>query len=286
DLERVVDDGGDAPAAHGRRQRRQVADPGGRVGDGLQVQHPGVGAQQRADLLRVGAGDAVHLHAPARLQVGQEPVGAAVQRALRDDVVAGAGQRGEHGADRAHPGPVRQRPLAPLQVGEGVLQRADGGRGAARVQERGVRPVERADQRLRRVEDELVVEVEGGRRRAAALRLDDGDVHGSGRCFLAARTAVRVEAHDVHGSSEWSILTGPIDSEWFAMRTRRIRAQELAALLGYWSAGRGPLYLLLAGRLRRLVDEGALPTGTGLPPDRALAAALAVGRTTVVEAYE
>ncbi|WP_017596551.1 aminotransferase-like domain-containing protein [Nocardiopsis potens] len=70
------------------------------------------------------------------------------------------------------------------------------------------------------------------------------------------------------------------------MGTRRIRAQELAALLGYWSAGRGPLYLLLAGRLRRLVDEGALPTGTGLPPDRALAAALAVGRTTVVEAYE
>lgn len=61
---------------------------------------------------------------------------------------------------------------------------------------------------------------------------------------------------------------------------------ELADRLGRWSAGRGPLYLLLAGRLRRLVDEGELPPGTPLPPDRALASALAVGRGTVVAAYE
>ncbi|MFI8765448.1 PLP-dependent aminotransferase family protein [Streptomyces sp. NPDC053792] len=60
----------------------------------------------------------------------------------------------------------------------------------------------------------------------------------------------------------------------------------LIARLGRWSAGRGPLYLLLAARLRRLIDEGALPPGTLLPPDRRLAAALAVGRTTVVTAYE
>ncbi|MFE2555579.1 PLP-dependent aminotransferase family protein [Streptomyces sp. NPDC059352] len=60
----------------------------------------------------------------------------------------------------------------------------------------------------------------------------------------------------------------------------------LVARLGRWSAGRGPLYLLLAARLRRLVDEGALPPGTHLPPDRRLATALAVGRTTVVAAYD
>ena len=60
----------------------------------------------------------------------------------------------------------------------------------------------------------------------------------------------------------------------------------LADRLGRWSAGRGPLYLLLAARLRRLVDEGELPPGTALPPDRALASALAVGRGTVVAAYE
>ncbi|MFD3661601.1 PLP-dependent aminotransferase family protein [Streptomyces sp. NPDC058659] len=60
----------------------------------------------------------------------------------------------------------------------------------------------------------------------------------------------------------------------------------LVARLGRWSAGRGPLYLLLAARLRRLIDEGALPPGTRLPPDRRLATALAVGRTTVVAAYD
>ncbi|WP_121832260.1 PLP-dependent aminotransferase family protein [Streptomyces sp. S1] len=60
----------------------------------------------------------------------------------------------------------------------------------------------------------------------------------------------------------------------------------LVARLGRWSAGRGPLYLLLAARLRRLIDEGALPPGTLLPPDRRFATALAVGRTTVVAAYD
>ncbi|MCX4981992.1 PLP-dependent aminotransferase family protein [Streptomyces sp. NBC_00572] len=60
----------------------------------------------------------------------------------------------------------------------------------------------------------------------------------------------------------------------------------LVSRLGRWSAGRGPLYLLLAARLRRLVDEGALPPGALLPPDRRLAKALAVGRTTVVAAYD
>ncbi|GGS92048.1 GntR family transcriptional regulator [Streptomyces tanashiensis] len=61
---------------------------------------------------------------------------------------------------------------------------------------------------------------------------------------------------------------------------------DLVARLGRWSAGRGPLYLLLAARLRRLIDEGALPPGALLPPDRRLAVALSVGRTTVVAAYE
>lgn len=61
---------------------------------------------------------------------------------------------------------------------------------------------------------------------------------------------------------------------------------SLVALLGRWSAGRGPLYLLLAARFRQLIDEGLLRSGAALPPDRTLAAALAVGRTTVVAAYD
>ncbi|PSL51595.1 DNA-binding transcriptional MocR family regulator [Saccharothrix carnea] len=65
-----------------------------------------------------------------------------------------------------------------------------------------------------------------------------------------------------------------------------ISVDDLAGRLGRWSAGRGSLYLLLAARLRELVDEGLLPAGTVLPPDRSLAAGLAVGRTTVIAAYD
>jgi DNA-binding transcriptional MocR family regulator len=61
---------------------------------------------------------------------------------------------------------------------------------------------------------------------------------------------------------------------------------ELGERLGRWSSGRGPLHVLLAARLRRLIDEGELPPGEPLPPDRALASALAVGRSTVVAAYD
>jgi DNA-binding transcriptional MocR family regulator len=61
---------------------------------------------------------------------------------------------------------------------------------------------------------------------------------------------------------------------------------ELTERLGRWSSGRGPLYVLLAARLRRLIDDGELPPGEPLPPDRALAAALAVGRSTAVAAYD
>ncbi len=71
---------------------------------------------------------------------------------------------------------------------------------------------------------------------------------------------------------------------------RRIGLQmepiEVAERLGRWSSGRGPLHALLSARLRQLIDEGELPPGERLPPDRALASALAVGRSTVVAAYD
>ncbi|MFI6923543.1 PLP-dependent aminotransferase family protein [Nonomuraea spiralis] len=66
----------------------------------------------------------------------------------------------------------------------------------------------------------------------------------------------------------------------------RANPDDLVDLLGRWASGRGPLYLLLAARLRTLVDDGVLPPGSQLPPDRVLAARLAVGRGTVVAAYE
>lgn len=61
---------------------------------------------------------------------------------------------------------------------------------------------------------------------------------------------------------------------------------NLADLLGRWASGRGPLYLLLAAQLRGLIDDGLLPPGATLPPDRVLARRLAVARGTVVAAYD
>jgi DNA-binding transcriptional MocR family regulator len=61
---------------------------------------------------------------------------------------------------------------------------------------------------------------------------------------------------------------------------------SLVERLGRWSSGRGPLYALLVVRLRTLIDDGELPPGSRLPPDRVLASALAVGRSTVVAAYD
>ncbi|TQN28324.1 DNA-binding transcriptional MocR family regulator [Haloactinospora alba] len=68
--------------------------------------------------------------------------------------------------------------------------------------------------------------------------------------------------------------------------SKPIPAAEIVTLLGRWAAGRGALYRLLAARLRALVDEGAIAPDSTLPPDRTLAGHLAVGRGTVVAAYD
>jgi DNA-binding transcriptional MocR family regulator len=66
----------------------------------------------------------------------------------------------------------------------------------------------------------------------------------------------------------------------------RVSGPVLTDLLGRWSAADGPLYRLLAGRIGRLADVGSLPPGTRLPPERDLAAVLAVSRNTVAMAYQ
>jgi DNA-binding transcriptional MocR family regulator len=61
---------------------------------------------------------------------------------------------------------------------------------------------------------------------------------------------------------------------------------HLADLLRDALGDDGPLYRQLADALRRAVDRGEIPLGTVLPPERALAKALAVSRATVVAAYD
>jgi DNA-binding transcriptional MocR family regulator len=63
-------------------------------------------------------------------------------------------------------------------------------------------------------------------------------------------------------------------------------AADLAALLGDWSIGPGPLHRKLAGSLRAALADGDAPPGARLPAERQLARTLAVSRTTVVAAYD
>lgn len=70
------------------------------------------------------------------------------------------------------------------------------------------------------------------------------------------------------------------------MPDTKIRAVALADLLGHWPTADGPLFRLLATRISRLADTGALPPGLRLPAERELAAALSVSRNTVAGAYQ
>jgi DNA-binding transcriptional MocR family regulator len=64
-----------------------------------------------------------------------------------------------------------------------------------------------------------------------------------------------------------------------------VDARTLADMLGPWRDGAGPLGEKLGRRLVVLVDKAALPDGTRLPPERALATRLAVSRSTATAAY-
>ncbi|HWB37634.1 MAG TPA: aminotransferase class I/II-fold pyridoxal phosphate-dependent enzyme, partial [Rugosimonospora sp.] len=60
----------------------------------------------------------------------------------------------------------------------------------------------------------------------------------------------------------------------------------LADVLGSWSSQSGPLYRQLASAIRAAAARGELAPGDVLPAERSLAADLAVGRSTVVHAYD
>jgi DNA-binding transcriptional MocR family regulator len=62
-------------------------------------------------------------------------------------------------------------------------------------------------------------------------------------------------------------------------------ALDLLPLIGDWSTAAGPLYSRLARAMQSAIEGGELVAGTRLPPERPLAEALGVSRTTVVLAY-
>jgi DNA-binding transcriptional MocR family regulator len=61
---------------------------------------------------------------------------------------------------------------------------------------------------------------------------------------------------------------------------------DVAARLGSWSVGPGPLHRKLASALPEAMERGDLAPGTRLPAERSLARSLAVSRSTVVAAYD
>jgi DNA-binding transcriptional MocR family regulator len=63
-------------------------------------------------------------------------------------------------------------------------------------------------------------------------------------------------------------------------------AHQLAAHLGSWPAGPGPLQQKLARGLAEAIRQGAINPGIRLPSERSLAQALSISRTTVVAAYD
>lgn len=69
------------------------------------------------------------------------------------------------------------------------------------------------------------------------------------------------------------------------MTATRLAPEEVAARLGHWSAGEGPLHRRLSDALRLAVSTGGLRRGTRLPGDRALARGLSISRTTASAAY-
>ena len=89
--------------------------------------------------------------------------------------------------------------------------------------------------------------------------------------------------------------TEPLRAKWPDHRYRdtvtapvdRRGAPWLAGQLGSWRSGNdGPGYRALADRVRLLVLDGRVPSGTRLPAERDLAGVLAVSRGTVTAAYD
>lgn len=65
-----------------------------------------------------------------------------------------------------------------------------------------------------------------------------------------------------------------------------ISTTELAGILGHWAGGDDPLYEQLADAIERAIGDTSLRPGTLLPPQRSMASALCVSRTTIIAAID
>lgn len=152
-----VDDEQRAAPVRGLGEAGDVRHTQGRVRDRLAPHQAGGGGHRGGRLSR--RVDQGHPDAPARQQPGEHVVRAAVQAALRDDMVARGEEGEQRGRDRGHPRGERLPGLRALQrgdgrgegvagrvvdpavdVAEGVV-RHDGGELRGRLEREGRRPV-------------------------------------------------------------------------------------------------------------------------------------------------
>ena len=175
-------------------QRSVVSHVGGRIGDGLGVQHAGrPGAEGGIHGIEVGRVDDLDLDPEPTEHPDHLDPGRAIDRERRHDPITGPDERGEHGMDGGHPG--RQRDAA-FTTGEFRVRAPEGGGRRVGDAAVGIASPAVADDateflRVRRGERGGLVDRHGGRRlvdlRGARCRTD-----GAGREASGDRSGPRV----------------------------------------------------------------------------------------------
>ena len=129
----VVDDDRHAMLVGDLGELFEVGDVAERVADRFAEHRLGLAVDQFFEGCRVTVIGKAHLDAILRQGVGEQVVGAAVQGAGRDDVVAGFGNRLDRGGDRRHARGHGQRRNAAFHRGDALFQHVGG-----RVHDAGV----------------------------------------------------------------------------------------------------------------------------------------------------
>ena len=129
----VVDDQRHAGGVRHLGQGRDIGHVAQRVADGFAEHGLGARVDQRGKALGFGRVGKTHLDALLREGVGEQVVGAAVECAGRDDVVAGLGDGLDGRRDRRHAGGQRQRRHAAFERRHALLEHVGGRVHDARV---------------------------------------------------------------------------------------------------------------------------------------------------------
>ena len=124
--EGVVHDQRNAGLARHRREGLEIGDVEARIADGLDVERLRAVVDRAPERLRIVAVDELRRDAEPRQGDLQLVVGAAVEKARGDDVVAGAGDRGERQELRRLTGGDRDRSRAAFERRDALLEDVGG----------------------------------------------------------------------------------------------------------------------------------------------------------------